>query len=43
MKGGKSFFRNEAVWTARVHAGLLLLGLLGLLFSALAGWLRGGG
>ena len=40
MKGGKSFFKNEAVWTTVVHYGLLLLSLLALLLSLLVGWLR---
>ena len=44
MKGGKSFFRNEARWNMIVHCAILLLGLLmALLLPLLAGWLRSGG
>lgn len=44
MKGGKSFFKNEARWNVFIHCAILLLGLLmALLFPLLGGWLRSGG
>lgn len=41
MKGGKSFFKTEAVWNVIIDHGLLLLALLvGLIITELSGWLK---